>query len=35
MGNHITDKDKKSISEFLATPKYQRRPELLIPDSDE
>jgi|GEM_PF-2003599 hypothetical protein len=32
MGDHLTESDHERIAEFLATPSYERRPELLVPD---
>lgn len=32
MGEHLTESDRERIAEFLATPSYDRRPELLVPD---
>ena len=32
MGDHLTKSDHERIAEFLATPSYDRRPELLVPD---
>jgi len=32
MGDHLTESDHERIAEFLATPSYDRRPELLVPD---
>lgn len=31
----LTDRDRQRISEFVSTPKYQREPEMLIPDEEE
>lgn len=31
----LTDRDRQRISEFVSTPKYERDPEMLIPESDE
>jgi hypothetical protein len=31
----LTERDRQRISELVSTPKYDRRPEMLIPESDE
>ncbi|APE95079.1 hypothetical protein HSR6_0619 [Halodesulfurarchaeum formicicum] len=35
MQNGLTEKDRRRISEFLSASKYERTPEMLIPDDDE
>lgn len=32
MQNGLTDDDRQKISEFLSKPKYERDPEMLIPE---
>lgn len=31
----LTDRDRRNISEFAETPKYERSPEMLIPEDEE
>ena len=35
MTEFLSDSDRERIAEFLATPSYDRDPELLIPDDEE
>lgn len=35
MRNGLTENDRECISKFLSTPKYERGPEMLVPDDDE
>jgi|AntRauTorcE11898_2_1112593.scaffolds.fasta_scaffold16153_3 hypothetical protein len=34
MVTYLTESDRQRMSEFAATPKYERDPEMLIPDDD-
>lgn len=34
MDGFLTESDMQRISEFAATPKYRRDPEMLIPSDD-
>lgn len=34
MPSFISDADHRRIEEFIATPKYAREPEMLIPEQD-
>jgi hypothetical protein len=33
--HHLTDSDLERIVEFANTPKYEREPEILVPDDGE
>jgi hypothetical protein len=35
MPGRITDDDKRRMHEFANTPKYERDPEMLLPDASE
>jgi hypothetical protein len=35
MQNGLTENDLRRISEFLSASKYERSPEMLVPDDDE
>jgi hypothetical protein len=35
MTEFLSDRDLDRIAEFAATPKYERRPEQLMPDDEE
>jgi hypothetical protein len=35
MDGWLTESEMERISEFVATPKYKREPEMLLPDTDE
>jgi hypothetical protein len=35
MPRHITDADERRIKRFLTTPKYERGPHLLEPESED
>lgn len=35
MTKFISEEDLQRIEEFKATPKYEREPEMLIPDYDD
>jgi hypothetical protein len=35
MTNFLSEADKQRIAEFIATPKYERVPEMLIPEEEE
>lgn len=35
MTNFVSEADQQRIKEFIATPKYEREPEILIPDDDD
>lgn len=34
MVDYLSESDKSRIAEFIATPKYEREPEMLLPDPD-
>lgn len=34
MVTFLTESDRQRMSEFAATPKYKREPEMLVPDDD-
>lgn len=34
MDRHLTESDMERIQAFIATPKYQRDPEMLLPDDE-
>lgn len=35
MTEFLSDSDRDRIAEFIETPKYEREPELLIPEDDQ
>jgi len=35
MDGRLTDRDMQRISEFADTPKYERTPEMLMPDDED
>ncbi len=35
MSDWLTDEELDRISQFVETPAYARRPEMLLPDSDD
>lgn len=35
MDGRLTDHDMQRIAEFADTPKYERTPEMLVPDDEE
>ena len=35
MTKFISESDMARIAEFVATPEYEREPELLVPEDDE
>jgi hypothetical protein len=35
MDDWFTEGEKQRISEFVSTPAYERRPELLIPETED
>lgn len=35
MTEFLSESDKDRIAEFVATPKYERDPDLLVPESEE
>lgn len=35
MTEFLSDSDRDRIAEFIATPQYEREPELLIPEDDQ
>ncbi len=34
MVRYLTESDRQRMSDFAATPKHKRTPEMLIPDDD-
>jgi hypothetical protein len=35
MSTHLSDSDLERIQEFVATPRYERSPEQLVPEDGE
>lgn len=35
MVDYLSESEMDRIAEFVATPKYERKPEILVPDKDE
>lgn len=35
MADYLSESDLKRMEKFAATPKYEREPELLVPDDGE
>jgi hypothetical protein len=35
MAHRLSEREKRRISEFVATPKYDRDPEMLVPDDED